>query len=931
MPRDLKWKELVSTNPNQRNWRGILIALLVIIAVLALIVTSVALLTPPDEGPRISGSRIKLSEVLYGKLTPLLFNGTWVSDRHICYKDTSGGISILDVSDPSLVPESLLPNETFKKLAPMKFSLSPDHKFLLIAQNLKKLFRYSYLAQYVIIDLNTKELIPLNPQNGKDRYPYLLLAQWTPRGHGLLIIYDYDIYYKKGPHEELTYRVTNTAIPGIVSNGFPDWLYEEEILHSSEAFWMAKDSHILLYASFNDSLVNEMLLPWYGDGNKQTYTNIRSLRYPKVDDLDIAELRGYTTYNFDDPETEIQFWKEAKEEKFSQLSYKLSTGELEKVLPAEIVPDTSNPLVTMYVADLADLKSIQTKVVRPPSIIENVEHYFTTASWISTTEICITWMNRHQNLSVITICRSPLWKCQEIQRIFGIDGSWVDSPPEKPVFSQNGTSYITIAPIKDDSADYYKHILWVDVLKKQIIPVTHGKFEVTKILAWDQINDTIYFLAIPINLPSQRHLYRTTFVIQQLHESNKTTICLSCNISNSMINSFIGITERAYLEQIDTMQHNYFIVENHSSGKNLDTNQPNYDINILRKKTIDRKHSLKIPDICQYYSAIFSPNLEYFILQCLGPGIPTVSLYKTELSMPRFMADFQKNIILKEKLDNLALPQIKTFPVQISGGYNAQVRLYLPPGLREDEITQYPLVVQAYGAPGSQLVNDIFKIDWNSYLASRKNVIVAQIDGRGSGGQGYKLLHEVYRRLGTVDVADQLEVTEYLRDSLHFIDKRRVAIWGWSYGGFVAAHALAHSDQDVFHCGISIAPIISWKLYDSAYAERYMGSSNVTDNYQGYAEADLVNKVDYLREKMFYLVHGTADDNVHFQQSMILARHLAKKGILFRQQVYPDVSHSLAGVKEHLYLSMAHFLDDCFNKQVPTDSRAGLSSGGSVI
>lgn len=110
-----------------------------------------------------------------------------------------------------------------------------------------------------------------------------------------------------------------------------------------------------------------------------------------------------------------------------------------------------------------------------------------------------------------------------------------------------------------------------------------------------------------------------------------------------------------------------------------------------------------------------------------------------------------------------------------------------------------------------------------------------------------------------------------------------------------------------------------------------MGSPNVTSNYKGYAESDVFNKIEYLREKMFYLIQGTADDSVQFQQSMTLARHLAQKGILFRQQVYPDVGHSLNGVTGHLYLSMAQFLDDCFIKQVPVDSKAGLGSGGADI
>lgn len=115
------------------------------------------------------------------------------------------------------------------------------------------------------------------------------------------------------------------------------------------------------------------------------------------------------------------------------------------------------------------------------------------------------------------------------------------------------------------------------------------------------------------------------------------------------------------------------------------------------------------------------------------------------------------------------------------------------------------------------------------------------------------MLHEVYRRLGTLEVSDQLEVTEYLRDNLHFVDKRRVGVWGWSYGGYAAALALG-GQQSLFQCGISVSPVTSWKLYDSTYTERYMGLPNVTDNYKGYEEAELSKYADYLRDKQYLLV-----------------------------------------------------------------------------
>ncbi|XP_015186245.1 PREDICTED: inactive dipeptidyl peptidase 10 isoform X2 [Polistes dominula] len=866
--------ELVSANPNQRNWRGILIALLVIVAVLALIVTSVALLTPPDEGPRVRGSRLQLTELLSGELSPLLFNGSWVSNRHICYRDFSGGISLMDASDANLASRRLMSKETFRRLNPAKFSLSPDHNYLLLAQNMKKLFRYSYLAQYIVYDVETQDIIPLTPHPEKENHPYLLLAKWTPRGHGLVMVQDYDIYYRTGPLSNRGYRITDTAIPGILSNGLPDWLYEEEILHSAEAIWMSPDGHMMLYASFNDSLVEEMHIPWFGEENSSLYPDIRSLRYPK--------------------------------------------------------PGTPNPFVNLYVADLVDLKNIQTRVVKPPLVIEHVDHYFTTASWVSVTEICISWLTRTQELSVVTICKSPRWHCQEIQRIESYKPGWVDTPPEAPLFSTNGSSYISISPVSDGHAGFFKHIVLVNVLRKTQTSLTHGRLEVVKILGWNKVNNTIYFIGIPPMRPGQRHLYRISSLIPQ-DISPHPAICITCNAQFTKINNNQSSYHTTFSDRRNGWMGNNLHEEYDVQTESPEDKEQRRAKEKAKKQKSKASHASNLEEPpCQYHHAIFpSYGLDYFVLECLGPGIPTISLYKIDTPMPRLLTVLQNNTALREKISKIALPQVKTFPVQISGGYNAQVRLHLPPGLREDEITRYPLVVQVYGAPGSQLVTEMFKIDWNTYLASQKNFIVAQIDGRGSGGQGYELLHEVYYRLGTAEVADQLEVTEYLRDSLHFIDKRCVAIWGWSYGGFVATLALAHPGQTVFHCGISVAPIVSWKLHDSAYTERYMGLPNFTSNYQGYVDSDVYNKIEYLRNKMFYLVHGTADDNVQFQQSMALARHLAKKAILFRQQVYPDVSHTLTGVKKHLYLSMAQFLEDCFQKQIPSDTKAGLGSGGS--
>ncbi|KAG6460921.1 hypothetical protein O3G_MSEX012306, partial [Manduca sexta] len=142
------FQKLVVGGPNQRNWRGILIALLVIVAVLALIVTSVVLLTPPDEGPRVKGRRLRIQDLLNDELQPIRWNGTWISGDEFVYRDSWGGISLMFAANQT--SKTLMPNTTFRVLEPLSFSVSADRRFLLLAQNVRKLHRHSYLARYTV-------------------------------------------------------------------------------------------------------------------------------------------------------------------------------------------------------------------------------------------------------------------------------------------------------------------------------------------------------------------------------------------------------------------------------------------------------------------------------------------------------------------------------------------------------------------------------------------------------------------------------------------------------------------------------------------------------------------------------------------------------------------------------------------------------------
>ncbi|XP_071514680.1 venom dipeptidyl peptidase 4 isoform X3 [Panulirus ornatus] len=315
---------------------------------------------------------------------------------------------------------------------------------------------------------------------------------------------------------------------------------------------------------------------------------------------------------------------------------------------------------------------------------------------------------------------------------------------------------------------------------------------------------------------------------------------------------------------------------------------------------------------CNYNSADMSKDSTYYVLTCGGPGIPQVTLHRAS-DHTRLML-IEDNQRVRESLLDRSLPLEKRLEIDVEGGFMAQVSMKIPPDYDPTRFQSYPMLVYVYGGPGSQLVSDRFRIDWGDYLASERGIIYTSIDGRGSGYSGDKLLHALYYGLGSAEVDDQIAVAAALQKNFPFIDSSRTAIWGWSYGGYVTASALSRDVNNIFKCGISVAPVTSWIYYDTVYTERYMGLPTSDDNVAAYELSDVTRNVSNFRNKEFFLIHGTADDNVHYQQSMMLSRALEVEDILFRSQSYPDENHGLAGVKKHHYHSMEDFLNDCFNK-----------------
>ncbi|XP_066974169.1 dipeptidyl peptidase 4 isoform X3 [Macrobrachium rosenbergii] len=809
-------EELAAATPNQRNWKGIIIAVLVICFVLGMIVTSVLLLTPPDDGPRVKGRRFELEDLLGDDFKIHTFNGSWISDSELVYRDTAGGLSVFNAE--SLTSRVLVSNITFRQLNVAHFSVSPDLRFVLMAEHVEKLFRYSFKAKYHVFVIKTQHHFPLTPTPDNRGHPSLILAQWTPVGSGIVMVDDhYNILYKKTVTEQTVHRITSTGIPGVIYNGVPDWVYEEEILNSNSAVWFSPDGGMLAYATINDTLVDDVPIPEYGPDNQYSVT--RSLKYPK--------------------------------------------------------PGQKNPQATLWVIDLTDLRSVRPRDLKPPNVVKDQsvsqrfqpyfttlkayeghpllqaspDHYFTAVTWIDITTVSVIWMNRAQNISVITSCSKPMYFCESTHTEYSSHG-WVDLY-DAPIFSADGQSYLVRLPVRDGEEGEFKHVNLYSVRMHMVVPITHGPFEVTKILGWDQNSNYIYYMATMEDKPGERHLYRVPDVTSPMLRIPE---CLSC------------------LEADNTT------------------------------------------DTCLYNNAHLSPDFAFFVLECLGPDVPRTYLFSTWSGQMIYSLDDYNE--LREKVDEMAMPQVQTFKVELEGDktYTYYVQLFLPPGLREEEITTYPMVVHTYAAPGTQAVTAKMTINWGTFLASKNDIIYALIDGRGSGYQGDKIKHEVYHALGGKEVDDQLAVAGWLRDNLHFVDAKRIAIWGWSYGGYVTTMALARDADDIFSCGIAVAPVSRWEHYDSVYTERYMGSPHVYpgSNYKGYEAADATKMAGNLKDKMFLLIHGTADDNVHYHHSMMLAKALVDEGVQFQQMTYADENHGLTGVKEHLYRTMGRFLSECY-------------------
>ena len=301
-----------------------------------------------------------------------------------------------------------------------------------------------------------------------------------------------------------------------------------------------------------------------------------------------------------------------------------------------------------------------------------------------------------------------------------------------------------------------------------------------------------------------------------------------------------------------------------------------------------------------YNEAQFSKAYKYFILTYSNITTPDqISLHTIDGKQIRILND---NEDLKETLKYYEFKN-KEF-IQITTSENIQLHGWILQPFKKEANKKYPVLMVQYSGPNTQEVLDKFEFGWE-YLLAQKGYIVACFDGRGTGARGEEFRKQTYLQLGKFETKDQIECAKYLQ-SLDYIDKSRIGIWGWSFGGYIVASCLTKGAA-YFKTGIAVAPVTNWRYYDNIYTERYMRKPS--ENPRGYDENSPIFFANGLKGNLL-LIHGTGDDNVHFQNTAEFSEALVQANKQFDMQVYTNRNHGIYGgnTRIHLYNKMLSYI-----------------------
>jgi len=308
----------------------------------------------------------------------------------------------------------------------------------------------------------------------------------------------------------------------------------------------------------------------------------------------------------------------------------------------------------------------------------------------------------------------------------------------------------------------------------------------------------------------------------------------------------------------------------------------------------------KLTDGKGTHNGTFNATFSYFIDN--ASSLETPNSFTLRNNTGSSIRVLENNASIANEFKALNLPKKEFFTFTTSE--NIKLNGWLLKPVNFDASKKYPVLMVQYNGPNSQEVLDKWNIGWEYYL-STQNYVVACVDGRGTGARGAEFRKCTYQKLNILETLDQVEAAKYL-GAQSYIDKDRIGIWGWSYGGTMTLFCMTTGEK-VFKVGIAVAPVTDYRFYDTAYAERFMRRPQ--ENFKGYDLSSALLRADKLQGNLL-IVHGTADDNVHTQNTMVYIDRLVVADKQFEMQLYTDKNHSILGqqTRRHLYTRMSEFL-----------------------
>ena len=404
-----------------------------------------------------------------------------------------------------------------------------------------------------------------------------------------------------------------------------------------------------------------------------------------------------------------------------------------------------------------------------------------------------------------------------------------------------------------------------------------------------------------------------------LNETDKAYVDITDNLTFLDDNSFIWTSEKDGYNHIYHYDEKGKLLDQVTDGEWEVTNYYGYDpkaekiyYQSTENGSVNRdvysikpngKNKKRLTERTGMNSADFSADYTYFINTFTDVKTPPVYTLHNAKDGKQVREILNNNKLL-DKVEGYDFSPKELSTININGN---DLNMWMIKPSNFDENKKYPMLMFQYSGPGSQSVSNSY-FGTNDYwyqLLAEKGYIVACIDGRGTGFKGADFKKVTYKELGKYEVEDQISAAQKLGER-NYIDSDRIGIWGWSYGGFMSSNAILKGN-DTFSMAIAVAPVTSWRFYDSVYTERYMRTPQ--ENPSGYDENSPLNHVEKLKGD-YLLIHGGGDDNVHLQNTMRMVEELVQANKQFDWAIYPDRNHGIYGgnTRLHLYTMMTDFI-----------------------